>query len=160
VDGLGRLGDVRIIGPALEAMRGFAAPVIRLQLLNAVCRALGAGNDFYSLLGVGELSLVRRLDRMQRLKRRMLPRLSPVKRFLALECLEIFSESIESGRYGALAEAASVLAETLRGRGHPGVEALRRFAELQREGVGERPEIFTLVVLELTLAAAASGTTP
>ena len=153
VDSLSRLGDLRVIGPALKGMREFAAPVVRLQLLNAACRALGAGNEFYTLLSLDELSLVQRLYRMQRLKRRFLPRLPPIKRFLALDCLETLAECLEKGSFRAMSDAALILAEIMRGAsGHPTVEALRLFNELSHEGITERPEVFTLVVLERVFA--------
>jgi MFS family permease len=50
VEVLGELQDRRIIKPTLERLPEFRSPAIRLQLLNSVCRALGAGDQFYRLL--------------------------------------------------------------------------------------------------------------
>ncbi|NKB65473.1 MAG: MFS transporter [Candidatus Latescibacteria bacterium] len=50
VDALSERGDQRIVQPALKRLDRFRAPAIRLQLLNSVCRALGAGDQFYRLL--------------------------------------------------------------------------------------------------------------
>jgi MFS family permease len=50
VDVLSEMGDRRIIKPALQRMATFKSPAIRLQLLNSVCRALGAKGQFYELL--------------------------------------------------------------------------------------------------------------
>ncbi len=50
VDVLSGLGDRRVVKPALLHLEQFPSPAIRLQLLNSVCRALGAADRFYSLL--------------------------------------------------------------------------------------------------------------
>ncbi|MEE3234029.1 MAG: MFS transporter [Candidatus Latescibacterota bacterium] len=42
--------DQRIVKPTLAKIAAFQSPAIRLQLLNSICRAIGAGNKFYRLL--------------------------------------------------------------------------------------------------------------
>lgn len=64
VDALSRMGDLRIIQPTIEKLENYRSPVIRLQLLNALCRTLGAKNRFYKLLSLDELE---RTDRIHRL---------------------------------------------------------------------------------------------
>ncbi|MSS70315.1 MAG: MFS transporter [Candidatus Latescibacteria bacterium] len=54
VETLSDLGDVRIIKPTLDQVTQYRSPVIRLQLLNGVCRAMGSKNLFYRLLSVDD----------------------------------------------------------------------------------------------------------
>ena len=67
IDVLSTLGDSRIIKPALGRLLEFRSPAIRLQLLNSVCRSLGARESFYRLLSHDE---VRRNEELSRLLRR------------------------------------------------------------------------------------------
>jgi len=67
VDVLGELEDKRIVKPALERFGAFRSEAIRLQLLNSVCRALGAGDQFYRLLSYEDTRRTAELSR--RLKR-------------------------------------------------------------------------------------------
>ncbi len=53
-DSLSRLGADEIVEPVMHHLSSFESIVIRLQLLNAVCRALGAGNTFYRILSKHE----------------------------------------------------------------------------------------------------------
>ena len=46
VDVLSERQDRRIVRPALSRLTDFPSPAVRLQLLNGVCRALGAGDQF------------------------------------------------------------------------------------------------------------------
>ncbi len=50
VDALSQLGDYRIVRPTLQRLPEFPSAAVQLQLLNSVCRALGAGGLFYRLL--------------------------------------------------------------------------------------------------------------
>ena len=73
VDALGNLGDKRIIKPALQNLGAFRSPAIRLQLLNSVCRSLGAGDQFYRLLSFED---THRTSEISRLLKRAASRLS------------------------------------------------------------------------------------
>jgi predicted MFS family arabinose efflux permease len=52
VDVLSNLRDFRIIKPALGYLGKYRSTAIRYQLLNSVCRALGAENQFYHYLSL------------------------------------------------------------------------------------------------------------
>jgi MFS family permease len=67
IDVLSSLGDTRIIKPTLVRLPEFRSLAIRLQLLNSVCRSLGARDSFYRLLSHDE---VRRNEELSRLLRR------------------------------------------------------------------------------------------
>ena len=69
-DVLGAARDLRMIRPTLERLRRFRAPAIRLQLLNSVCRALGARRRFYRLISLDNFERAERKDDMLRQTRR------------------------------------------------------------------------------------------
>lgn len=58
VDALGERGDKRIVEPALKHLGDFHSAAVRMQLLNGVCRALGAGDQFYRLLSQDDTARV------------------------------------------------------------------------------------------------------
>jgi MFS family permease len=64
VDALSRMRDLRILLPTVQNLRAYRSPVIRLQLLNALCRTLGAENRFYKLLSQDELGRSRQIRRL------------------------------------------------------------------------------------------------
>ncbi|MFT5086491.1 MAG: HEAT repeat protein/Na+/melibiose symporter-like transporter [Planctomycetota bacterium] len=64
VDVLSARGDQRIVKPTLERLDSFRSSAVRLQLLNGVCRALGADDQFYRLLSQED---TRRVDSIGRL---------------------------------------------------------------------------------------------
>ena len=68
VDVLSHMGDHRVVRPTLQRLDRFRSAAVRLQLLNSVCHALGAGGEFYRLLSREESqrtpALARRLRRL------------------------------------------------------------------------------------------------
>jgi hypothetical protein len=65
-DVLGVAHDLRMARPTLERLRRFKASAIRLQLLNSVCRALGARRRFYRLISLDDFARAERKDEMQK----------------------------------------------------------------------------------------------
>ncbi len=78
-DSLSRLGADEIVEPVMQRLGSFESMVFRLQLLNAVCRALGAGNTFYRILSKHEYDGVNEVNRLIRRARRDVRR-SPILR--------------------------------------------------------------------------------
>lgn len=64
VEVLGEMGDYRIIKPALQHLENFGSAAIRLQLLNSVCRAVGAESQFYRLLSYEPTRRVAELSKL------------------------------------------------------------------------------------------------
>ncbi len=64
VDVLSEMGDRRIVKPTLQRLGQFRSQAIRLQLLNSVCRAMGAGDQFYQLLSYEEVQQTSRISRL------------------------------------------------------------------------------------------------
>lgn len=67
VDALAGLGDHRVVRPALRRLGDFKSTAVRLQLLDSVCRCLGARDSFYATLSLDEdrrsTALTKLLDR-------------------------------------------------------------------------------------------------
>ena len=66
VDVLGERQDRRIVKSALGRLTDFPSPAVRLQLLNGVCRGLGAGDQFYRLLSREDTDRVAAITRLLR----------------------------------------------------------------------------------------------
>jgi hypothetical protein len=65
-DGLSRLGVTEIVEPVMSRLGSYQSIVFRLQLLNAVCRVLGAGNTFYRVLSKHEYQRVNEVNKIIR----------------------------------------------------------------------------------------------
>jgi len=65
-DGLSRLGVSEIVEPVMNRLGSYQSVVFRLQLLNAVCRVLGAGNTFYRVLSKHEYARVNEVNKLIR----------------------------------------------------------------------------------------------
>lgn len=61
IDVLSRLGERRIVALAGRRLHEYDSPVIRAQLLNSICRALGAGESFYQLAILDEYKQATRI---------------------------------------------------------------------------------------------------
>ena len=85
-DVLGAKHDLRMIRPTLERIQNFRSPAIRLQLLNAVCRTLGAKRQFYQLISQDNLTraqnLEELLDQTQRIFKKTHTLKSPIKKHI------------------------------------------------------------------------------
>jgi HEAT repeat protein/MFS family permease len=68
IDVLSRMGERRVIPAAVESLTAYHSPVMRAQLLNAICQAFGAGDVFYRLAIQDEL---RQADRLASAFRKM-----------------------------------------------------------------------------------------
>ncbi|MCE5248835.1 MFS transporter [bacterium] len=77
-DGLSRLGVREIVEAVMDRMEDFRSSTLRLQLLNAVCRVLGAGNNFYRIMAKEEYA---RTDAVNDLIRHMRKNISHIKLF-------------------------------------------------------------------------------
>ncbi len=151
VEAMSTLRDARVIPLAFACLPLFSSTIIRLQILNAVCRATGADNEFYAMLGQERLRLAQRLYRIQKTLRRYLPHLVPLRRLLAVDAIDDLALAIEEEDYVRMPELALFLADTVEWKkpeAHPGLAALRCYLDAQRNGVSERPEVFAFVCLE------------
>ena len=118
VDMLSGLGDTRVAIPALQRLASFHLPRVRLQLLNGVCRALGAGDEFYRLLSREEVGRSAALERMLRRAARMLTSTSalpPEARERLRPSAERLLQACQRDDSAAMAEAAVELSEVLDG---------------------------------------------
>jgi len=77
-DGASRTGDLRVIEPALEHLPKFRSPVLRMQIINAICRVLGEPKHFYGLLMADAVARAAIRERMTTRILRLLRRASSV----------------------------------------------------------------------------------
>ncbi len=82
VDAAARGDDLRIVEPALAGLKRVSKPVVRLQVINAICRVLGEKNHFYRIATADTLARAglraAMMQRVQRLLRGSIVRNQPV----------------------------------------------------------------------------------
>lgn len=111
-DAASRLGDRRLIGPALEHLPQFHSPVLRMQIINAVCRVLGEPRHFYRLLMADRLARAAMFDTMTARIVRLLRRADLPERARAPAVLlaRLFRSALAADEFQAAAEHARKLA--------------------------------------------------
>ena len=97
-DSLSRLGVREIVEPVMRRLGDYDSLMLRLQLLNAVCRALGAGNTFYRILSRHEYARVDEVNRLIRQARRHVRRSPLFRRDTASGMNHILGSIAESYR--------------------------------------------------------------
>ena len=114
-DGASRTGDLRVIEPALEHLPKFRSPVLRMQIINAICRVLGEPKHFYGLLMADAVTRAAIRERMTTRILRLLRRARSVdedtraklveeaKRFRAAMAGDDFLDAAQHARKIALA---------------------------------------------------------
>ncbi len=110
VETLGDRRDVRIVKPTLDQAPRYRSPVIRLQLLNGVCRAMGARNRFYRMLSADDYERAERVgDLLERARSAVAS-----SRFLGLEARAGVSARIREALLAFEQEDAPAMARALR----------------------------------------------
>ncbi|MBD3293055.1 MAG: hypothetical protein GF393_09035, partial [Armatimonadia bacterium] len=115
VDAASRLGDQRIVGPALEHLPRFRSPVLRMQIINAVCRVLGEPRHFYRLLMADRLTRAGLFEGMTGRIIRLLEQ-APVPARIELPLVRLarlFRDAIAQDDYVAAAEHARMIASVV-----------------------------------------------
>lgn len=64
VEAASRSQDLRVLEPALAGLANLRAPIVRLQVINGICRVLGEKNHFYRLATADKLSQGRMREKM------------------------------------------------------------------------------------------------
>ncbi len=117
VDVLSERGDQRIVKPTLEHLDSFRSSAVRLQLLNSVCRALGADDQFYRLLSQED---TKRVDSIGRLLKEASDNLQnsaglAEKQHLALaEHCHTLTQAYEDEKAEAMREATLAIVQIVR----------------------------------------------
>ena len=115
-DVLGRRRDLRIVRPVLQRLTSFRSTAIRLQLLNSVCRALGARGRFYRLVSQDELSRAGQVDDMMEEVNRAVrhtPVLTDPDRARLLAEVRHFRSALEEDEADPLRDGARRVADVL-----------------------------------------------
>lgn len=176
-DVLGRTGDVRIVGPVLDRLQDYASSAIRLQLLNAVCRAAGDSENFYRLLSQDDLTRASQLDRLLAGTRRRLRRahlVDDVARRELVRRIDELRSAIDEDQPDSQKSAAEAVLKVLRDHlddrrmehlsqrdaARLGAAALA-LTRLRTLGIDLPPDIHTLLLIVLlnALSAALVGET-
>ncbi|TVQ21830.1 MAG: MFS transporter [Spirochaetaceae bacterium] len=151
VESLSRLGDLRVVRPAIAATAAYSNPVIRLQLLSAVCRALGARNLFYTLLSKDDYELAERLDSILVAVGRRLVHCRSRDDAIPADLHRHVRDALADGRYPDLPSEALTLADSI-GLDDPVAVEAREALRIVVSGDSpppetDRPEIFAVVCL-------------
>ncbi len=120
VDAASRLGDQRIIEPALMHLPQFRTPVLRMQIMNGVCRVLGEPRHFYRLLMADRLTRAGLFEGMTTRIVRLFEQ-APVPPRIELPLVRLarlFREAIAGDEYAAAAEHARKIAAVVARLGH------------------------------------------
>ncbi len=161
VEGASRLGDLRIIGPALERLPSFRTPVLRMQIINSICRVLGEPRHFYRLLMADPVA---RAGMRQGMTRRIVKLTSRVTgvgeeaRQTIIAAAGDFRTALDHDDYAAAAVQARVLARAVLAGGAAGEvpRAAARAIEGYLAGVDESAlddeGVIFLLVCETSIA--------
>lgn len=168
VEALSTSGDLRIVKPTLERLNAYRSPVIRSQLLNAICRLLGAGNQFYRILSQDELGRTTRIEGLLKKTRRALLPSKNLDREGAAQTrkrLRQVEGYLEEGEYRQMVEgiqkAAQALWDALNSDPSPSAQAamlaIGTLLEAQEEGEPSEEEIICATISLAQLVQAVSG---
>ncbi len=80
VEAVARGEDLRGVEPALEGLAKLSAPVVRMQVINGICRIIGEKNHFYRLATADDLAEGRMREKMMARIRRLLARVRGIGR--------------------------------------------------------------------------------
>ncbi len=133
VEALSLLGDLRIVKPTLERLSMYRSPVFRSQLLNAICRLLGAENRFYRILSQDELGRATQIEGLLKESQRTLLSSKSFDEHVAAQIDKALLESrkhLEEGEYAQIAEGIRETNEILQGALPSGLSPLAQAAAL------------------------------
>lgn len=144
-DAISRYCDTGIVEPVMSHLEEFTAPAYRLQLLNAVCRVLGAGTLFYRIMSHDEYRVTDEINSLIKSTRRRIGKyrqIDETSRKKAREILKKLEHSFRRDDHeGFLAAAWNFsafiqLAIPANPAGHreiiPYIEAINRFLSLKK----------------------------
>lgn len=157
VDAAGRTGDLRMVEPAMRHLPRFGSPVVRMQIINGVCRALGERSHFYKLFsrhGIERTGLTEpMMKRIVRLFRRA-PGLDHERTRELGGLAKAVSDAIADDRLTDMSIHASALAQHVLatcpadGVVGAGAHAVSDYvAHVPPERLGDEAMVFTVVAL-------------
>ncbi|MBN1291288.1 MAG: HEAT repeat domain-containing protein [Candidatus Latescibacteria bacterium] len=173
-DGLSRLGKTEIVGTVIDRLEDFRSPVLRLQLLNAICRVLGAQNRFYRIMSMNEYERTDAVNGIIRHTKRCLRRIRHLEKTLAGhigDMLEKIAESYYKERSDIFLQAVWIFMANIQlvipelhteyGRKPhehvnlaPYIEAVNRFLILKKvEDIQEEGMVFLVICIDCMIEA-------
>ncbi|MEN6301225.1 MAG: MFS transporter [Armatimonadia bacterium] len=165
VEAIARVEDLRLVEPALAGLAQLTAPVIRMQVINGICRVLGEKNHFYRLATATELAEGRMREKMMARVRRLLarPRYGTREQRTRLRELGVaLDRALDEDDLPSFAASARELAglteaiEVMPERARYAAYALNTYLQQDRPEGSER-ELIVFVVICLTSLARCLG---
>jgi hypothetical protein len=157
VDAAGRAGDLRVVELGIARLPEFASPVLRMQIVNGVCRALGERNHFYKLVTRRGLDRSGMTEGMMRRIVRLFRRascLSPGDREALVVLAVAVADALDADAHGEMAAQARALAEQVRGLSEAGIVSqtaatgiVRYIDQVAPEALGDEGVVFVVIAL-------------
>jgi len=164
-----RRADLRVVEPIMRSLPRLVQPVVRMQVINGVCRVLGEKNHFYRLATAEPLQRAEMADPMMRRIGRLLGRAEAFDRLLREQVKGLTSmaaRALESDEIQEFSAEARIVAETTLAT--PGVRPVARHAAMAMVMyLDEAPDdllptegLVFLIIALTALARSMAGTHP
>lgn len=161
VEALARCEDLRAVPLALEGLKNLSAPVVRMHVINGICRILGEKNHFYRLATADEFSRGRMREKMMARIRRLLGRVrigSSEQRASLRRLGELAEKALEEDRLQDFAEFCRQIAAIVQDLPHaPEISrqaalAIQLYLEQPRPSDTEQELIVFLIICLTSLS--------
>ncbi len=156
VDAAGRAGDLRVVDAALPHLPEYANPVIRMQIINGICRALGERNHFYQLASRQGVARGAMIEPMMKRVRRMLrrgPGVPPDARTELAQDARAIGDAMAEDDHVGMGERATELATRVLDLpkagaiAHAGARALQTYIHQAGPGIDDEARVVVVIVL-------------
>ena len=140
IDGASRGGDLELIALALERLPLLRSPVLRMQVINAICRLLREKNHFYRLFSADPYQRVQMMTALARRVRRLFERskvLPEETRHRVVEAAWGIQAAIQADDWPSLGEEALAIAGVIAAlqNAHPVAQAAARAVTIYLEQI-------------------------
>jgi len=129
IDGASRSGDLRLVPVALQYLPRFSSSVLRLQVINTVCRLLREKNHFYRLFAADEYQRAQMMEALARRVKRLFKNaedLPPEALSDILPAVDAMQQAIKNDDWLTLSQQAEIVAQIVAKL--PGVHPVARSA--------------------------------
>jgi hypothetical protein len=168
IDGASRSGDLHLVPLALGRLELLTSPVLRMQVINAVCRLLREKNHFYRLFSADQYQRAQMMGEFARRVRRLFgraPALPPEARAVLVESAASVRQAIDGDDWAGLGRASRAAAGTVAGLApahpvaHAAAQAIRTYLQqVPPEQLSDEGAIFCIIAL-VSMARMLAGDT-
>jgi len=161
VEAVARGEDLRGVAPALEGLARLTAPVVRMHVIDGICRIIGEKNHFYRLATADDLAEGRMREKMMARIRRLLAGVRRGDREQRATLRELGTElerTLDQDRLGDFADAARRVAMLVEGMveapevARHAALAIRLYLDQERPPHSERELVVFLVICLTSLS--------